>query len=240
MFGTLKENILNKLENTYSTNGEKEFKQNFYSFIKVIKENKNLKEFYEIYDLFKQVNFDDEAVAKEFVEESLKYMKTLNKSEIKALQNIMESTELQELNTNSIEYKLDQLVFNENLNLKDKATYKVKLVNQIFNKQTENTDPKKTFETLYTKINENVSKLDESETQILDLFVENDSQKIKDYYLGLINETTDLVDKKVIATENVEVAKKLLAVKVKLNDLKTATPTINEIEKIISLKESFA
>ena len=36
-----------------------------------IKENKDLKEYYEFYDLFNQVSFDYESVAKAFVEESM-------------------------------------------------------------------------------------------------------------------------------------------------------------------------
>jgi hypothetical protein len=55
----------------------------------------------------------------------------------------------------------------------------------------------------------------------------------------LIEETTELIDKNIVKCENLDVAKKLLEVKVRLYGLKTETPTITEIEKIISLKESF-
>ena len=112
MFGILKENVLNKLEKTYNNNGESEFKKEFNQYIKTIKENKDLKEFYEVYDLFNQVNFDNEAVAKEFVDESINYLKQFNSDSIKNLQSMLESEEkLNPLHTESIEYKLDQLVF---------------------------------------------------------------------------------------------------------------------------------
>jgi len=79
MFGTLKENILKNLEETYTTDDEKVFKKEFHKFIKLIKENKSLKEYYEVYDLFNQVNFDDQTIAREFVEESIAYLKTFDK-----------------------------------------------------------------------------------------------------------------------------------------------------------------
>jgi hypothetical protein len=240
MFGILKENVLNKLEETYTNKGEKEFKKEFYSFIKLIKENKNLKEFYEVYDLFKQVNFNSEETAKEFIEESVKYLKSFNKNDFALLEKILESRERKPLYPETIEYKLDQLVFNENINLQDRAIFKVNLIKQIVNKDNQKVDYKQTIDTLYTKINENVSKLNEDQAKVLDLFIENDNKKINNYYQNLINETAELVDQKVIKTENVDVAKKLLEVKVRLNNLKSEVPTVSEIEKIISLKESFS
>lgn len=239
MFGILKENVLTKLEETYANKGEKDFKKEFYSFIKVIKENKNLKEFYEVYDLFKQVNFNNEETAKEFVEESIKYLKSFNKTDFALLEQILESRDKKPLYPESIEYKLDQLVFNENINLHDKAVHKVNLIKQIVNRENQKVEYKQTLDKLYTRINENVSKLNEDQAKVLDLFIENDSKKINNFYQNLINETAELVDKKVIQTENVDVAKKLLEVKVRLNNLKSETPTVAEIDKIIALKESF-
>jgi hypothetical protein len=240
MFGVLKENVLNKLEETYANKGEKEFKKDFYSFIKVIKENKNLKEFYEVYDLFKQVNFLDEQTAKEFIEESVKYLKGFNKNNFGLLEQILGGKEKKTLNPDSVEYKLDQLVFNENINLQDKVVIKVNLMKQIVNKNNEKIDYQQTINQLYSKINENVSKLNETQTKVLDLFIENDNKKINEYYQNLITETTELVDQKVIKSDNVDVAKRLLEVKIKLNNLKSETPSVSEIEKIVSLKESFS
>jgi hypothetical protein len=240
MFGVLKENVLNKLEETYTNKGEKEFKKDFYSFIKVIKENKNLKEFYEVYDLFKQVNFLDEQTAKEFIEESVKYLKGFNKNNFGLLEQILGAKEKKTLNPDSVEYKLDQLVFNENINLQDKVVIKVNLMKQIVNKNNEKIDYQQTINQLYSKINENVSKLNETQTKVLDLFIENDNKKINEYYQNLITETTELVDQKVIKSDNVDVAKRLLEVKIKLNNLKSETPSVSEIEKIVSLKESFS
>ena len=187
MFGILKENVLNKLEKTYNDNGETVFKKEFNQYIKTIKENKDLKEFYEVYDLFNQVNFDDESIAKEFVDESINYLKQFNLDTVKLLESMLASEDkLNSLHEESIEYKLDQLVFNENLDLKDKAIFKVKLIKQITNRNTEKVNHQEAFNTLHDKINENVSKLNENQIELLNLFIENDSQKINDYYTNLI------------------------------------------------------
>ncbi len=237
MFGTIKENILNRLEKTYTEGGESVFKKEFNCYIRTIKENKDLKEFYEVYDLFKQVNFEDIDVAKEFIEESVNYLKTFDKNQIDKLSVLVNSIE--NINENSIEYKLDQIVFNENISLKDKAQLKVDLIRQITKKENAEINYKDSFETLHNKINENVSNLNEEQTRALELFIENDSEKINAFYSELIASTESIVENKIIDSENSEVIKKLVEVKKRLNTLKIEKPNIVEIEKIISLKESF-
>jgi hypothetical protein len=237
MFGAINESVLNNLEKIYLEEGDEIFKKEFNKYIKTIKENKDLKEFYEVYDLFKQVNFDDESIAKEFVEESINYLKSFDRTQITKLDYIGESVSTN--NDVSVEYKLDQLIFNENINLKDKATLKVKLIKQITKKDKEVIDYKSKFKVLHEKINENVSKLNETESKILELFVENDNEKINNFYLNLINETTEVVDNKILNADDSTTIKKLVEVKQKLTKLKNQTPTIQQIESIVTLKESF-
>lgn len=236
MFGTINENILNNLEKIYLDQNEEVFKKEFNKYIKTIKENKDLKEFYEVYDLFKQVNFDDEVIAKEFVEESINYLKNFDKSQINKLGAIQESEF--KYNESTVEYKLDQLIFNENINLKDKAVLKVNLIKQLTKKNEKVSDYKSNFKVLHEKINENVSKLNETQSSILELFIENDNEKINNFYSNLINETTEIVDNKILKTDDTVVIKKLVEVKQKLTNLKAQKPTIEEIENITTLKES--
>ena len=237
MFGAINESVLNNLEKIYLEEGDEIFKKEFNKYIKTIKENKDLKEFYGVYDLFKQANFDDESIAKEFVEESINYLKSFDKTQITKLGYIEESASTN--NDASIEYKLDQLIFNEGINLKDKATLKVKLIKQITKKDKEAINYKSKFKVLHEKINENVSKLNDTESKILELFVENDNEKINNFYLNLINETTESVDNKILNAEDSNTIKKLVEVKQKLTKLKNQTPTIQQIESIVTLKESF-
>ena len=237
MFGAINESILNNLEKIYLDKGDEAFKKEFNKYIKTIKENKDLKEFYGLYDLFKQVNFDDESIAKEFVEESINYLKSFDRTQITKLDYIEESVSTS--NDASVEYKLDQLIFNESINLKDKAILKVKLIKQITKKDKEAINYKSKFKVLHEKINENVSKLNDTESKILELFVENDNEKINNFYLNLINETTEVVDNKILNADDSTTIKKLVEVKQKLTKLKNQTPTIQQIESIVTLKESF-
>ena len=73
----------------------------------------------------------------------------------------------------------------------------------------------------------------------MELFVENDNEKINNFYLNLINETTESVDNKILNAEDSNTIKKLVEVKQKLTKLKNQTPTIQQIESIVTLKESF-
>lgn len=236
MFGLLKENILSNLEKTHLNGDEKTFKKEFVKFFKVIKENKELKEFYEIYDLFNKVNFDDLDVAKEFIEESVKYLNTFDKSKIKLLGKLSENTN--NLPQNSIERKLDQLLFNKNLSIKDRAILKIDLAKSITNKKID-ANYLNHFDKLNQKINENLSKLSDEEKEVLELFVENDTKKIQDFYHNLIKETENMVENKILGSKEIDVIKTLVEVKKRLNDLKAETPTLQEVEKIYNLKNSF-
>lgn len=238
MFGTIKENILNNLEETYTKKGENVFKKQFNRYFKTIKENADLKEFYEIYDLFNQVNFDDIDVAKEFIEESVKYLKSLDKNQIDKLTSLAESTN--KIPENTIEFKLDQIIFNESISLKEKAQLKVDLMRQITKKDEKKIDFKDKFDKSQNKINENVAKLSEEQNKILELFIENDHEKINKFYLDLITETESIVENNIINAENPEIIKKLVEVKKRLNQLKSEPAIIDEVEKIIDLKESFS
>ena len=56
MFGQLKESVLTNLEKEYAQNGETKFKKQFAKYVKVLKENKSLKEFNEIYQKCEQIS----------------------------------------------------------------------------------------------------------------------------------------------------------------------------------------
>ena len=132
MFGLLKENILNRLEETYLIEGnETNFKVEFNKFMNVVKNDKDLKNLYEMYISYNDVTFDDYDIAKEFVNESIDFLKKVDKKSISKLENLIGDYEFKKLKTESIEFKLDQLVFNENLSVKDKFLYKANLIKQL-------------------------------------------------------------------------------------------------------------
>lgn len=233
MFGKYNDSILKKIGNRYKDNNIKGLKKDIKEYVTLIKEDKNLNEFFKIYDMFNTINFEDREVATEFVNESLLKLKSLDKAAVSKLIPLCENR--RETNHKTIEYNLDQLVFNEKLSLKDRALCKVNLINQITNNKKEDID----FNIMYDKINERINSLNESEKVIIELFLENDDKKIKEYYVTLIEEMYEKVDNKILDSSDSVVIKRLVEVKQKLKSLKGQIPNIKIIENILDLKENF-
>lgn len=238
MFGLLKENILNKLENVYSEQGEDQFKSDFAKFMKTIKESKDLKQFYNIYAAVNEAEFNEFSLAKDFVDECVSYLNSLNKSEVNKLKAILESEAKD--NPGTINNYLDQLVFNPNLSIKEKYEYKTKLISSILKEGVE--DRKNCIKVINNndqKIAENIKGLNESQIAVIDLFVENDQDKIKEFFSTLIAETQEKIDNKIIESKDKnDVVINLIEAKRKLKTL-IATPTLENIEAVLTLKSDF-
>jgi len=234
MFGLLKENILNDLESIYIDKGEKALKLGFNQFIKTIKESKDLKVFYNIYSLYDDIQFDNPTIAKEFVEESLNQLKTLDKSEVNKIKNLVESTK--PLPPTSRFAYLDELVFNDKISIKEKVECKYNLVNSLITEKTNNEDLINNITNADKKINESIETLTEEQLNIVNLLVENDIEKINSYYNNLVSETQSLIDSKIIESKSTpDTVIKLVEAKIKLKDL-SSEPSINNIELILDLK----
>lgn len=238
MFGLLKENILNKLENVYSEQGEAQFKSEFAKFMKTIKESKDLKQFYNIYAAVNEAEFNEFSLAKDFVDECVSYLNSLNKSEVNKLKTILESEAKD--NPGTINNYLDQLVFNSNLTIKEKYEYKTKLISSILKEGVE--DRKNCIKVINNndqKIAESIKGLNESQIAIIDLFVENDQDKIKDFFSALIAETQEKIDNKIIESKDKsDMVINLIEAKRKLKTM-IADPTLENIEAVLTLKSDF-
>jgi len=236
MFGLLKENILNNLEQVYVEKGEKSFKKQFHTFISTIRESKDLKKFYNVYDLLNEVEFNDFETAKEFVQESLSYLNNLDKSTLSLIEGF--ATIKTDLPKDSKEFYLDQLVFNENISLKDKVEYKINLTRSLV-KEAIKINFNEYITEAEVKLNDKLTNLTEEQIKVVNLLAENDSKNINDYYGSLINETQSLIDDKIIESNNkTELITKLVEAKKKLKSL-SGEPSLNNIELILDLKTNF-
>jgi len=236
MFGLLKENILNNLEQVYVEKGEKSFKKQFHTFISTIKESKDLKKFYNVYDLLNEVEFNDFETAKEFVQESLSYLNNLDKSTLSLIEGF--ATTKTDLPKDSKEFYLDQLVFNENISLKDKVEYKINLTRSLV-KEAVKVNFNEYITEAEVKLNDKLTNLTEEQIKVVNLLAENDSKNINDYYGSLINETQSLIDDKIIESNNkTELITKLVEAKKKIKSL-SGEPSLNNIELILDLKTNF-
>jgi len=236
MFGQLKESVLNNLEKEYTLNGESKFKKEFAKYVKVLKENKSLKEFNETYDLLNNMRFDNEIIAKEFVEESINHLKSLNHSETDKLQSLVENVVSID---GTINNSIDQLVFNKNLSVLEKVKHKANLINHLLRPEIKVENVTESIGVITDRLNNKISKLNEEQIKVLNLFAENDESKINSYYEHLIKDTSALVENTINNADDIIIVKKLLEVRSRLNEMKEQKPSLDLIDDIIDLKKSF-
>lgn len=236
MFGQLKESILSNLEKTYKDNGEKDFKKSFAKYVKVLKENNTLREFNEVYDLLNTMKFEDEVIAKEFVEESITHLKSFDLSAVDKLKSLTENTVSIEGTVNE---SIDQLVFNKKLSLVDKVTHKTNLVKHLVRVEKSMESLTESIEKINTSLTDKISKLNEEQVKVLNLFAENDESAINNYYTSLVESAQVMVENTINESDDIIVVKKLLEVRTKLNEMKNEKPSLETIDNIIDLKKSF-
>lgn len=236
MFGQLKESILSNLEKTYKDNGEKDFKKSFAKYVKVLKENNTLREFNEVYDLLNTMKFEDEVIAKEFVEESITHLKSFDLSAVDKLKSLTENTVSIEGTVNE---SIDQLVFNKKLSLVDKVAHKTNLVKHLVRVEKSMESLTESIEKINTSLTDKISKLNEEQVKVLNLFAENDESAINNYYTSLVESAQIMVENTINESDDIIVVKKLLEVRTKLNEMKNEKPSLETIDNIIDLKKSF-
>jgi len=236
MFGQLKESILSNLEKTYKDNGEKDFKKSFAKYVKVLKENNTLREFNEVYDLLNTMKFNDESIAKEFVEESITHLKSFDLSAVDNLKTLTENTVSIKGTVNE---SIDQLVFNKKLSLVEKVSHKTNLVKHLIREEKSAESLKESIDKINNSLADKISKLNEEQVKVLNLFAENDESAINNYYTTLIESTQGMVEETINKSDDIIVVKKLLEVRTKLNEMKNEKPSLETIDNIIDLKKSF-
>jgi len=236
MFGQLKESILSNLEKTYQEKGEKDFKKSFSMYVKVLKENNVLREFNEVYNLLNTIKFENEDIAKEFVEESITHLKTFDLTKVDALKTLTENIVIV---NNVINESIDQLVFNKKLSLVDKVKHKTNLVKHLTKVDEDIVSIKESIDKINESLADKISKLNEEQVKVLNLFAENDESAINGYYSTLIDSTQDMVEKTINKADDIIVVKKLLEVRSKLNEMKNQKPSLEVIDNVLDLKKSF-
>jgi hypothetical protein len=237
MFGQLKESILSNLEKTYQEKGEKDFKKSFSMYVKVLKENNVLREFNEVYNLLNTMKFENEDIAKEFIEESITHLKTFDLTKVDALKTLTENIVI--VSNNVINESIDQLVFNKKLPLVDKIKHKTTLVKHLTKVDEDIASIKESIDKINDSLANKISKLNEEQVKVLNLFAENNESAINGYYTTLIENTQNAVEATINKADDIIVVKKLLEVRSKLNGMKNQKPSLDIIDNVLDLKKSF-
>jgi hypothetical protein len=236
MFGQLKESILSDLEKTYQEKGEKDFKKSFAKYVKVLKENNVLREFNEVYNLLNTMKFENEEIAKEFVEESIIHLKSFDLTKVDALKSLTENVTIV---NNTINESIDQLIFNKKISLVDKIKHKTNLVKHLTRVDENVVSLKESIDKINESLADKISKLNEEQVKVLNLFAENDESAINEYYTTLIESTQGMVEETINKADDIIVVKKLLEVRSKLNEMKNQKPSLDVIDNVLDLKKSF-
>jgi hypothetical protein len=236
MFGQLKESILSDLEKTYQEKGEKDFKKSFAKYVKVLKENNVLREFNEVYNLLNTMRFENEEIAKEFVEESIVHLKSFDLTKVNALKSLTENVTMV---NNTINESIDQLIFNKKISLVDKIKHKTNLIKHLTRVDENVLSLKESIDKINESLADKISKLNEEQVKVLNLFAENDESAINKYYTTLIESTQSVVEETINKADDIIIVKKLLEVRSKLNEMKNQKPSLDVIDNVLDLKKSF-
>jgi N-acetylglucosamine-6-phosphate deacetylase len=134
---------------------------------------------------------------------------------------------------------MDQLVFNQKLSLVDKVKYKTILVKHLTRVVENIASINESIDKINESLADKISKLNEEQVKVLNLFAENNESTINGYYTTLIENTQNMVEETINKADDIIVVKKLLEVRSKLNGMKSQKPSLEVIDNILDLKKSF-
>jgi len=212
-FGVIKTKLLQKLIDSYTSQNKKELK----TIVKTIKENKDFKEMYLLYEDIETKTFDDNETAKIFVDELSSVLKTKN-SDFSNLNTMLESVEV---NESELYKNLDILCEKDSLlNIDKKVIAKRKIVEHLTNVKN-------------TNVNEDTVPFTKNENLLYAVLVNN----FNTLYNHTLNEDQKQELKNIISLKNDEVETKINEIKNEL--LPKLTDLVNESKDDVDVSNKF-
>ena len=234
MFGQLRENILTSL--ALIKDNQVELKNKFAKYTKVLKESTDLNSYYSLYEQVETAYFADSATAKEFLDECLSALKKVDIKSVNKLKVLSEGKDVVVLARTKL---LDQLVFNQKLTIKERYDNKVKLIKSLTEKVDKVNAGQEVFSNLDKKVNSDITQMTAHQKEALNIFLENDLSKIKDYYKSLVEGLIDSIDSLTLESTDTDEVKKIIETKRKLIKMKNESASISSVDTLLELKESF-
>lgn len=219
-FGNLKMKMLKKITDSYTKNDKKSIKK----IINIIKEDKDFKELYLLYEDIENKYFEDEFTAVLYVDELSKSLKGIEKSVESSYRSLNKLLENQDVESNNVYNLLDQLIESDNLlNIDKKVLAKKDLVNYLLKKKEINLSENKVFteneNLLHNVLTNNFNVLynstltEDQKNELKSILSLNDDQ-IK----NKMSELKESINDKI--TELLKESNEDNEVKIKLNDVK--------------------
>jgi hypothetical protein len=186
-FGQTKSAILNTFTDLYTKKETKKIK----NLLAIINENRDFKETYVLYEDIENMNFEDETVAKYYVEELSKSLSGKRKNITETCNKLKNIVDISNQNTSEIYETLDVLMENDNiLNLENKVKAKIKLVKLLTNNKNIN----ESYDTMHTN----------NEKLLMSLF----SSDFNSYYGRTLSEEDKTKLKNILSLSNQEIEEK--------------------------------
>ncbi len=117
--------------------------------------------------------------------------------------------------------------------------YKTNLIKHLTRVDENIVSIKESIDKINESLSDKISKLNEEQVKVLNLFAENDESAINSYYATLIESTQNVVEETINKSDDIIVVKKLLEVRSKLNEMKNQKPSLDVIDNVLDLKKSF-
>ncbi len=247
-FGHIKDTFHNILsESILTKNGEG--KKIFKEYIKVLKEDSNLKREYLIYKNLTTKKFNSESDAKDYIKENINLLKSNNPSKgLKKLNTILGSRDIikeneeiySHINTlrntkktpNSLEKIQKSINFFKERMLKEEIVVETEY-------ETTGVPPSILTKLAVNKFNSKYENITEEEKNIIKNVLNGNDGDKKETYINLKNECVDIIDSRLNENSDLDLKDKLLKVKDKLLRMtfnKETFPT--DIDNIYNLKNS--
>ena len=252
-FGNIKDTFNSILAESIIKKDEKG-KKIFNKYLKILKENDDLRSQYLIYKNLTTKSFTDNNEATEYIKENISLLKELNKKEIKkgvtTLYGILNTKELSTENSSLYEH-IDVLVnMEKNANTLDTIRESIKYIKDKMIEREEfikeendvvNLPPSVLTQMATTRFNTKYADITEDEKEILRAVLNGNDEEKKTVYNTLKTECIDIIDNKLNEEIDLDLKDKILKVKDKLLRMNyNPDEYVKDIDRVYELKKSVA
>ena len=230
---------------------DKEGKQLFSKYLKILKENEDLSQQYLIYKNLTTKKFNNESDAKEYIKENITLLQKINDDKgIKKLQSLLKGRELIKENVeiynhinslkNTIKSVSNLEKIQESINYITKQMLKEEVVEES-EYETVEVPPSVLTKMATNRFNLKYQDITEGEKEIIKTILNGNDEDKENTYTKLKNECVDIIDNRLNENVDLDLKDKLLKVKDKLLRM-TFNPDeyVKDINNVYELKNSVA
>jgi hypothetical protein len=248
-FGNIKDTFEKIIIESVITKDEKG-KKLFSKYIKMVKEDKNLKNQFLIYKNLQNTKFTNETDAKDFIKENIELLKSLNTTDSNnKLVSLLKGKSIVKVNEELYKH-IDFLVktkktpsninrISESINFIKDNMLKVEEETITENIEVIDLPPSVLTKLAVNKLNSKYSDINESEKEIIKSILNGTDEDKSNTFKKIKNECITIINTKLTESSDLDLKDKLLRVKDKLLNMEFDITTYQtDINKVYNLKES--